>query len=267
MKKILDALERRCGRFAVPHVTQALILGQVIVYVLNMTAARGNALANIQLSPAQALGGEPWRLITFLFVPPTAHPIFAFFFWYILFMMGTALERLWGTFRYNMYLLLGIVATLVVAFAIPQLHLHDVGNTFIYTTVFLAFAFLFPDFEFLIFFILPVKVKWLALLAWLGIAFSFVGGDWGTKAQVAASVANFLLFFGGDIFDRLRNKQRRKSWERKTEKPKKQFRHVCEVCGVSDRDDPKLQFRYCPDCEGQCGYCPAHIEQHEHVKA
>ena len=84
MRRVLDRLEPKLGRFAVPHVTEALILGQVVIFVLNMTAARGNPLGNIQLAPALVLSGEPWRLVTFLFVPPNEHIIFDFFFSYIL---------------------------------------------------------------------------------------------------------------------------------------------------------------------------------------
>ena len=116
-------------------------------------------MANIALVPTKVLHGEVWRLVTFLCEPPTNNLVFAFFFWYLFFLMGTALESTWGVFRYNVYLLVGWAATVAVSFIQPE---APASAGFLQGSVFLAFAYLYPNFQLLLFFILPVKVKWLA---------------------------------------------------------------------------------------------------------
>lgn len=259
--RFLSALQKRFGRHAVPHITEAFIIGQVVVYVLSY--GQPQVLANAELVPRLVLAGEAWRLITFLFVPPVTNPIFAFFFWYIFYLMGTALEHEWGTFHYNMFLLIGVIATIAAAFTFPA---EVASNAFLQGSVFLAFAFLYPDFELYLFFILPVKIKWLALLAWIIYFYQFTFGDWPTRWLVLASICNFLLFFGSEIYQRAKHGRRRMARQADEVHRKNQPRHTCLVCGITDLSDRKAQFRYCTQCEGQCGYCMDHIEDHEHVK-
>ncbi len=153
MEKTLIKLEREFGRYAVARTTEGLILLQVITYVL--TYARPEIVQSLYLIPAFVLQGEVWRLFTFLAVPPVTNPIFAFFFWYIFYMMGTALEGHWGTFRYNIYVLIGFIATVALSFLTPA---SPATNAFLQGSVYLAFAFLYPDFQLYLFFILPVKI-------------------------------------------------------------------------------------------------------------
>lgn len=265
----LDRLERRFGRFAVPNVTLALILGQVLLYVLVRVQNRPDILGNAILVPNLVLHGEVWRLVTFLFVPPGMNLFFAFFFWYLFYIMGTALEQNWGAFRYNVFLLVGVVATIAVSFLTAQTRAAPSSNLFVQGSVFLAFAHVYPDFVLNLFFVLPIKIKWLALVAWLGYGYGFVmslaSGDWIVALLIFASVANFVLFFGADIVDRLRSKQRRRAWETQLRQDKAKPRHTCVVCGITNLTDPKMQFRYCTKCVGQCGYCTEHLHNHEHV--
>jgi len=162
---MLDFLERRLGRFAITHATLYLIIGQVFVCLSALLGLLD--LRQFVLVPALVVNGEPWRLITFLFFPPPVNfssmmsLVFLPFAWWIFYLMGTALENYWGAFRYNVFLLLGVVLTIGAAFLAPM---SPVTNAFIAGSVFLAFAWLNPDFELALFFILPVKIKWLALL-------------------------------------------------------------------------------------------------------
>ncbi len=178
----LDRLERRFGRFAVPNVTGVLILGQVLLYFISQN--RPEILANAILVPKLVLKPdlEVWRLVTFLFVPPQTNLIFAFFFWYLFYIMGTALEQYWGTFRYNVFLLVGFVATIAVSFLTAETRVAESSNLFVQGSVFLAFAHVYPDFVLNLFFVLPIKIKWLALVAWIGYGYGFVTslarGEW-----------------------------------------------------------------------------------------
>jgi hypothetical protein len=262
---LLDKLERSLGRFAIPNITLYFVIGQVFV-LLGYLAGQVD-LRYFVLLPALVMQGEWWRVFSFVLMPPPPGMfgyIFVAFAWYIFYMMGNALEATWGTFRYNLFILLGVVFTVAASFITPM---AGATNAFIAGSVFLAFAYLNPDFELALFFILPVKIKWLALLTWVLYAVSFIRGDLPTRLQILASVANFLLFFGRDMWLTMRHQKR--TMVRRAEKiaREEQPRHVCYVCGKTDRSDPQLDFRYCSKCAGDQCYCPDHIQNHAHVVA
>ena len=141
---LISRLESKFGRYAPPNITLVLVAGQVICYLVSyLTPAdgRGGLLQSIQLVPNQVASGEVWRVATYLFEPPSTNPLFAFFFWYLFYLFGTTLESTWNTFRYNVYLLIGYLASLLFTFV--GWWLFDAGgrpapNTFLYGSVFLA---------------------------------------------------------------------------------------------------------------------------------
>jgi hypothetical protein len=220
------------------------------------------------LFPEEVLSGEVWRLVTFLSTPPTTNLLFAFFFWYLFYLMGTTLETTWGTFRYNVFLLIGYLASLAVSFA-TYFALGGMNapanNGFLYGTVFLAFARLYPDFVMYIFFVLPVKIRWLALLQWIFYTINCLFGPWMVKAMVVASVANYLLFFGRDIWRDAKQGHRRMQHQARSLKAPPRIVHKCAICGLTSDAAPQTQFRYCSKCEGEPCYCPEHLQNHEHV--
>ena len=261
----LRRLEGRLSRYGVPNVTVVLVALQVLVYLVIELDISPNLRERIQLVPQLVLTGEVWRVFTFLCDPPEMHPIFVFFFWYLFYLMGTALEMNWGALRYNVFLLIGFAATVSVSFLTPE---AAATNAFVQGSVFLAFAHLYPDFTLMLFFILPVKSKWLALLTWCGYFLTVVNGTWPMRLAVIASVLNFLIFFGADIVNRVRTGRRRmvvqtrKLTAQVNERP---YFHRCVVCGVTDRTNPDMDFRYCTKCVGACGYCRDHLHNHEHI--
>ncbi|MCX5795147.1 MAG: hypothetical protein NTY77_06625, partial [Elusimicrobia bacterium] len=113
--------------------------------------------------------------------------------------------------------------------------------------------------------VLPVKVKWLALLTWLGYGFQLLAGTWQTRLFVLASVGNFLIFFGKDILWMMKSGQRRMSKRAQEVSRVREAFHRCAVCGITDLSHPTMDFRYCPECQG-LGYCRDHIFGHQHVK-
>lgn len=270
--KLLHQLERKFQRFAIPQLTLLIILVQVLAYVLTQLPVgeplevEGETIVlRLMLIPQLVLQGEVWRLATFLIVPPVTNIIFACFFWYLFYLMGTSLEAHWGNFRYNVYLIVGTIATVAGAFLTPTM---PASNAYLEGSVFLAFAYLFPNFELHLFFVLPVKIKWLALVAWIGIFLAVVFQDWNTRLMVFASVVNFLVFFGREIFDRMHygRRQMARQAARIGAKDKGYF-HRCTTCGITDRSHPTMDFRYCDECAGSCGYCTEHIRHHEHVNS
>jgi hypothetical protein len=116
-----------------------------------------------------------------------------------------------------------------------------------------------------IFFVLPVKIRWLALIQWIIYTMSFLSGDWMDRGMIVASVLNYFLFFGTDIWRSMKQGHRRMQHQAKALKSPARLVHKCAVCGVTSEDAPRLQFRYCSKCEDDSCYCPDHLQDHEHV--
>jgi hypothetical protein len=256
----IDKLDRKLRRYAVPNVTIYLIIGQVLFFLFHMSGRF--ILERVVLIPEYVLAGEWWRLVTFLFIPPLTNPLFAFFAWYLFYLMGSALEGHWGAFRYNLFLLIGYAVTVAATFLFPE---SAATNIFIAGSVFLAFAYLYPDFQLYILFIIPVKIKWLALVTWIMYGYEMLVGSWHTRILVLASISNFLLFFGRDIIWSMKTGNRKMVFQAKQFTGKKEAFHTCATCGKTDISHPQMEFRYCTDCGG-LGYCMDHISNHEHRK-
>jgi hypothetical protein len=258
----LSKLERSLGRFAIPNLSLWLVLGQVLVFL-------GILLGKIEpgwlvLVPRFVLMGQWWRLFTFLLIPPSMSIIFIGFAWWIFYMMGNALEAYWGAFRFNLFIFLGATLTVGLSFLQPDM---AITNAFLAGSVFLAFAYFNPDFEMLLFFILPVKIKWLALLTWAVYGYEFLVGGWSGRLQVIAALGNFFLFFGRDLIQGAASRRRAMVRSADRAAAVSQPLHRCRICGKTDKSNPELDFRYCSKCAGAECYCPEHIRNHVHVLA
>ena len=258
--KFLNRLERKFGDYAIPNVTLYLIVLQGLAYLIFQTQPQ--YMEKLVLSHDQLFAGEWWRVLTLLFIPQDMNPLFFIFYLLVLFTISRALEAQWGAFRFNVYLLVGYVATVLVVL-IPG---AVVSNFYLMESIFLAFAWLYPDFEFLLFFFFPVKVKWLALLAWLMYLVSFLMGNWPIRAEVLAGSLNFLLFFHADLLQWIRtsNRKFKGNMAREREREEKPPLHVCAKCGITDQTNRTMEFRYCPQCTGTPAYCIEHIHNHQH---
>jgi hypothetical protein len=262
---ILNRLERKLGRFAIRDLMVYIIGINLLVYFLTFAYPESNAISKLRLDPYLIMQGEVWRLITFVFIPPAASVIWIFFILYFYYIVGTGLEHEWGSFRFNIYYFTGMIGTVIAAFIVGQ------GATALYLnlSLFLAFAYIYPNFEILLFFVLPVKVKYLAWLNWLFIAFTVLTAPLPAKAAALVSVLNYFLFFGKDIVSGLQHStsahQRRRQFRLRGVLPKQDTIHKCTICGMTENDDPKMDFRYCSRCEGDYEYCMPHLKTHEHV--
>jgi hypothetical protein len=264
----LDRLERALGRYAVPNLSLYLVIGQAFVALSAIAGIMGTG--HLLLVPQLALGGQWWRIVTFLLVPTALGTgvlsiLSVVFGWWVFYFMGTALEGHWGAFRYNLFLLTGYALTVGLSFLHP---LWPVSYGFIAGSVFLVFARLNPDIEFLIFFVLPVKVRWLGILSWIMYGYQFVVSPWPIRLQIGAAVANVLLFCGRDIWSEAGLRTRRVSIARASAGPAGPGapRHRCRTCGKTNLTHPQLDFRYCSKCADDSCYCPEHIFSHEHVQ-
>jgi hypothetical protein len=254
-----NKIERKLEPFAIHNLTMYLVGGQGTATLICVAEPR--FLGSMVLEGQAVMSGQWWRLLTFLVTPPAVNPILAIFALYLLYSMGSALEAQWGALRYNLYVLIGFVLTIGAAFLFPY---SVATNLYITGSIFLAFAQLYPNYEILIFFVLPVKVKWLALITWIGYGIALVLSDWGGRLLVLAAVANFLLFFGPDFFRRTRYGQRRVQYQAKATAVRAKALHNCAICGATDKTQPNMDFRYCTKCEPPVEYCQEHLAKHEH---
>ena len=261
---MLNKLERIFGRYAIPHLALYLVMGQVGVYLLWMLGSLN--LDQMVLYPQLVREGQLWRLFTFFFVPPASSALFIAFAWYLFYLMSNALENNWGAWRFNLFIFTGYFLTVAAGFLTPW---SPVSNAYIAGSVFLAFAYLNPDFQLSLFFILPIKIKWLALVTWLIYAFQCATGDWNVRLQILASTGNFLLFFGRDIVLSMKSNRRRMKVQAERFAQSSDNagpRHRCHVCNKNSDTNRDLDFRYCSKCSGDQCYCPEHIFNHTHVE-
>lgn len=214
--RFLTKLERKIGWITIHNLPLFLVATQGMVYLWLMI--NPSQVRFLVLDPAAVVyGGEYWRLITFLFVVPLQNALFAFFFLYLLYIYGNALEQAMGSFAFTLFYVTGALGTIAGA----MLFGNTGGAFYLNTSIFLAFAALHPNFQLLLFFILPVKVKWLAWIAWAGLAYSALVSPPWTKISILVSIANYFLFFSStharqiaDIIRRARHRQRFKDWNR-----------------------------------------------------
>lgn len=260
----LDKLERSIGRYAIKGLMAYIVGITGIVYALSYFDNSGYVIGKLMLIPQLVLRGEVWRLITYIFIPPSASPMWILFVLYFYYMVGSALEHEWGSFRFNVFYITGMIGTTIAVF------ITGYGATSLYLnlSLFLAFARIYPDYELLLFFVIPVKVKYLAMLDWAFILFILLIGDMSARLVAIVSIINYFLFFGRDILAGSKNKRQVYNNRRrfKTELPRNFTIHRCTTCGKTEKDDPNLEFRYCPECEGDYEYCMEHVRNHEHVK-
>lgn len=262
--KWIDKLERRLGKFAVKNLMTYIVGITGIVYALSYFDRSGFVIGKLMLIPRLVLRGEVWRLVTYIFIPPNSSMIWIIFILYFYYMVGSALEHEWGSFKFNIFYLVGMMGTTIAAF------ITGYGATSLYLnlSLFLAFARIYPDYELLLFFIIPVKVKYLAMFNWAYIIFIVLVGDMSTRLIAVVSILNYFLFFGRDILTRTKSSRQVYSNRRrfKAELPRDFTIHKCTICGKTEKNDPNMDFRYCPECEGDYEYCMDHVRNHEHIK-
>lgn len=256
---LLDRFERKFSRFGIPHLTLLLVAAQSSTFILEL--AQPGLSKTMYLVPALVLEGEIWRLFSFMLTPPSTDWLWGIFALYLLYLFGTALEAHWGTFRYTLYVGIAAVMTLAVSWLTPN---AAFGVAFIDISIFLAFAFLFPDYELLIFFVLPVKVKYLAWLSWAFVAFQVLAGDAHTRLKALASVTNFGLFFGREIALGVRTRKVEAKPQATKAATSARALHQCASCGATEHSQPQENWRVCSSCSGGKEYCSQHIRDHEH---
>lgn len=277
MKNWLDKMERRFGRYAIRNLTMYLLAGYAIGYLLSFTMPQ--LLTYFTLEPALILKGQVWRLLSWVIIPPNDNIIFVIFMMLLYYSLGNTLESYWGAFRYNVYIFSGILFTVIGAFIVNGLIGGITGFGSLYSTyyinmsIFFACASIMPDYQLLLYGIIPIKMKWLAVLDVVLLAVDAVQGGLIIRIVIIASLLNFIIFFFCNRNLRGHSPKqaaRRKKFQKQISRPQNQYaggaKHRCAVCGRTELDNPTLEFRYCSKCNGNYEYCQDHLFTHEHVK-
>lgn len=287
--RFIDKLERKYGRYGIPNLTMYIIISYVLGYALMIV--NPSVLSMLSLNVSKILHGQVWRLITWVIYPPsTAGPVWfliAILFFY--YPISSSLERTWGSFRFTLYIFSGILFTVISAFLLyfmtgGALDLLFGGSLFstyyISLSIFLAYSLTYPDMQVLLMFVIPVRMKWMAVLYIVIVAFDIVSyvanGAWFMAVPIVASLLNFIVFFlGTRNLSRYNPKEihRRNEFKRAVAgsrvvnmKDGNIAKHKCAICGRTDKDYPNLEFRFCSKCNGNYEYCQDHLYTHTHIK-
>lgn len=284
----MSKFERKFGKYAIRNLSLILILCYAFGYLIQLVNA--NFLGYLTLNPYAVLHGQIWRLVTWLIVPPDmSNLFFVLIMLYFYYSIGTTLENTWGTYRYNVYIIGGILLTVLGSFLLmgysylfnsvtvdtlgAELYFQSVSRLFstyyVNMSIFLAFAATFPEAQVLLMFIIPVKIKYLGIIYGVMLGFEFVTCNIYYKFVIAASLMNFIIFwFTSRNRMHLNPKQihRRHEFQREVKRNTAITRHKCAICGRTELDSPHMQFRFCSKCEGNYEYCEEHLYTHTHRK-
>lgn len=279
----LNKLERKIGKYAIPNLSLWLVVTYALGYL--MMYMTPGIISYLMLEPAMVLRGQVWRLVTWVLIPPSTGNIFFYIIMIMLYYsLGTALERTWGTFRFNVYIFGGMIFTVIGAFvAYGFLSItggltigigYYVTTYYINMAIFLAFAVCFPDMQILLWFIIPVRMKWMAYVYAALTIYDFVVSGAVGRISIVAALLNFLIFYlSTRNYQRVSPKEVHRKYVFKTQMRDAGMRHSggvtkhkCAVCGRTEKDDPTLEFRFCSKCDGNYEYCQDHLFTHEHIK-
>ena len=273
MKDPRSKIEEFCRKhpgFGIPNLMRYIVIANAVFWVMG---AINPVLMNYMLfNPALILRGQIWRLISFVFIPPSTG-VLAFIAFYFYYWIGSTLEQQWGTGQFTIYFFTGVILTILYGFLIYFITGRSVSlsSTYIFLSMFFSFAALFPDMQVLFMFIIPVKMKYLALVDAAFFLLSVFTTPFPENLLPVVAVLNFLIFCGPELKAMLPRKQsrgtinfKRESARIRREQQDKLYNHKCAVCGRTDTEYPDLEFRYCSRCAGYHCFCADHINNHIH---
>jgi membrane associated rhomboid family serine protease len=260
-----------------------IVIGQCIVFLFSQMDTTGLLMNFLRFYPQLILKGQLWRLITFIFVPEFTNIFALAISLYFYYFVGGALERQWGSGKFTIFYFSGVLLTIIVGLIAGlltnSLYVLFLNTHYINLSMFFAFAALFPETRLLLFFIIPVKVKWLAYFDAALFIYGMIVSPFPLSLLPAVAILNFFIFCGDILISsigtfrrryspqainfRKASKQVHRNQVNRTSTP---YRRKCAVCGRTDTDYPNLEFRYCSRCAGYHCFCIDHINSHIHFK-
>lgn len=293
----MDKLERKIGRYAIPRIYRyfvaAIIIGYLMALVGSVVPIFNLLLSWFQFSPYDILHGQIWRLVTWVFVPYSGLDIFAIIFLMCVLMWGSSIEMMLGTFRTNVFLIGGVLLNDIGGLLIYAISYAVLGmgipvqltTYYLMLTMLMALAICMPEGEVRLWFVLPIKMKWMLVLELVYLFYEIFHVFSGVKVELGSATAlmvtivyasqivfallNMALFF---FFAKRRvshkQKKRQKEFKQQFSNPRPGSgitKHKCAICGRTELDDPSLTFRYCSKCVGNKEYCQEHLFTHTHI--
>lgn len=279
MRKLMNRIERFCyqhPRFGIPNLMMIIVFGNAAMWLLMQMDTTAQLYQLLRFSGQAVLHGQIWRIITFVFIPGESNLLWLAISLYFYYWIGSSLEREWGNGKFTIYYVSGMLLTAIYGVLLSLILGQDVvvSTTYLNLSLFFAFATLFPDVQVLLFFIIPIKVKWLAYLDAALFVLAVVTLPFPIDLLPVVAVLNYLVFCGDWLFDyfrpnRIRQRQKTVNFKREArrinrEQSSKPYNHKCAVCGKTDAEHPELEFRYCSRCAGYHCFCQEHINNHIH---
>ncbi len=250
---LLDRLENSLGRFAIPGLIRYVVALNALVFLL--TLLQPAYVSALVFSREAIEAGQVWRLVTWIFIPTTTSLIWIFCYLSFTWWVGDGLEATWGTFRLNVYYFLGLLGCVASGFLFGVAG----GNAMLTLTLLLAAATLEPNLQILLFYLIPMRLKWVAAIGLIYPAYIFVTGGLPGAALVALCLINYLIFFGPTLLGQARANravgQRRARFEA-AKLPATHTLHRCESCARTEVSNPELEFRVASDGHE---YCAEHL--------
>ena len=290
MKKLRNRFERFCFQhrnWGIPNLMLYITVGSALVYFFTMATENALLYEWLAFDRSLILRGQVWRLFSYAILMNSSNVFFTLLMLVCYYSIGRAMENVWGTLRFNLFYLCGILIMDIYCMIFNCY--ADVY--YLNLSLFLAYATMYPDAQFMIMFIIPVKAWILALVDLVLVLLGLLTSVFPYNLFSVLSIANYFLFFGKDVlrvipiswqanFRRLFRKRPKKkagdvkpipfptagSYQATVAKPKAPYTHRCVVCGRTDVSDPDLEFRYCSRCSGYHCYCEDHINNHTHVE-
>ncbi len=283
MKSLNNKIERFCllhPRFGIPRLMLYIVIGNVLVWLFGQMDTTHTLYNLLYFDPAMFLRGQVWRLVTFALVPEASGVLWLAISLYFYYFIGSNLEQAWGAGKFTIYYFSGMLLTAVYSLLVYLIFRArvPVTATYLNLSLFFAFATLWPEQRVLLFFVIPVKMKWLAwadaALFVYQIVMYIIAGRFAFAFVPVVAMAAYLVFCGEWLFDFFRPrtvKQRARTIQFKQAVKKIQreqenapYTRKCAVCGRTDTDSPGLEFRYCSRCAGYHCFCADHINNHIH---
>lgn len=273
MKDPRRSIEQFCYKhpgFGIPNLMRYITAANVAIWVLG--AINRSFLGVLTFDPALILHGQIWRLVSFIFYPPSMGLLAFLAFWFY-YWIGSTLEAQWGTGQFTIYYFSGVILTVLYGFIIYFITGRSVnlGSEYIYLSMFFSFAVLYPDMQVLFMYIIPIKIKYLAIVDAVFFVYSVIANSFPVNLLPLVALVNFFIFCGGELFASLPRRPsrstvnfRQESARIRREQKDKLYTHKCAVCGRTDVDHPELEFRYCSKCQGYHCFCSDHINNHIH---
>ncbi|MBO7297832.1 MAG: rhomboid family intramembrane serine protease [Clostridia bacterium] len=215
---LLDKLERKIGRFALRNLMTVIVAVTAVVWLLEMVVYGRTGFSIyywLYFDKALILQGQVWRVVTFVFIAEQYNILYLALSLYFYWLIGNSLENEWGSFRFNIFYLCGVLGAVASGFITEY-----ATNYYLNLSLFLAFAILYPDFSVLLFYILPIKVKWLAIVDLVLLVVLAIFSSWIERIALIVALLNIALFFWRIPFDKLRARHRRKKWQKAVRRPK-----------------------------------------------